>query len=281
MRQREDERFDLRVCWPLLAVHAGALLVLWTGWSAAALAVAAAVYAVRAFALTVGYHRYFSHRAFRTSRAFQLVLAVLGTSAAQLGPLWWAAHHREHHLHADGDGDPHSPRRGLWWAHMGWLLCRRYSRTDLDLVPDLARYPELRFLDRWPVLPPLALAALLYGLGGLEWLAWGFFVSTVVTYHATFAVNSLGHRFGTQRFAGGDESRNSPWLALYSLGDGWHNNHHRFPSAARHGIGPGEIDLGYAALRGLEALGLVWELRPVPVAGLEAAPRPPRPAPAR
>jgi stearoyl-CoA desaturase (delta-9 desaturase) len=281
MRQREDERFDLRVCWPLLAVHAGALLVLWTGWSAGALAVAAAVYGVRAFGLTVGYHRYFAHRAFRTSRAFQLVLAVLGASAAQLGPLWWAAQHRRHHLHSDGEDDPHSPRRGLWWAHMGWLLCRRYSTTDLALVPDLARYPELRFLDRFPVLPPLALAALLYGLGGLEWLAWGFFVSTVVTYHATFAVNSLGHRFGTQRFASGDESRNNLWLALYSLGDGWHNNHHRFPSAARHGLAPGEIDLGYAALRGLEALGVVWELRPVPAAALAAAPHPPRPAPAR
>jgi stearoyl-CoA desaturase (delta-9 desaturase) len=279
MRRSDDECFDLRVCWPLCAVHAGALLVLWTGWSAEALAVAAAVHVVRTFGLTVGYHRYLSHRSFRTSRAFQLVLAWLGASAAQLGPLWWASHHRRHHLHSDTEDDVHSPRRGFWWAHIGWLLCRRYSAADLALVPDLVRYPELRFLERWSVLPPLVLAAALYGLGGLEWLAWGFFVSTVVTYHATFAVNSLGHRFGTQRFATGDDSRNSGWIALYSLGDGWHNNHHRFPSAARHGIAPGEIDVAYGLLRALEALGLVWDLRPVPAIAL-AVPRP-QPPPAR
>jgi stearoyl-CoA desaturase (delta-9 desaturase) len=264
-----DERIDPRVCWPLLAVHAGALLVLWTGWTPSALLVALALFVARAFGLTAGYHRYFAHRAFRTSRAFQFALACLGASAAQLGPLWWAAHHRRHHRHSDTEHDVHSPRRGLLWAHLGWLLCRRYSATDLASIRDFARYPELRYLDRFPALPPLVLAAALWVLGGVELLAWGFFVSTVVLYHVTFAVNSLGHRFGQQRFASGDQSRNNLWIALATLGDGWHNNHHRFPRSARHGFGPREIDLTHAGLRLLETLGLVWDLVPIPAAAVE------------
>jgi stearoyl-CoA desaturase (delta-9 desaturase) len=261
-----DERIDLRACWPLLAVHAGALLVFFTGVSAPVLVLALALVVVRAFGLTAGYHRYFAHRSFETGRVFQFVLASLGASAAQLGPLWWAAHHRRHHRFSDTERDVHSPRHGIWWAHMGWLLCRRYTETDTAAIRDFARFPELRFLDRFPVLPPLVSAAGLYALGGLEYLAWGFFASTVVLYHVTFAVNSLGHRFGSQRYASGDESRNNPWIALVTLGDGWHNNHHRFPRAARHGFRPGEIDLTYWGLRGLARLGLVWDLRPVPSA---------------
>jgi stearoyl-CoA desaturase (delta-9 desaturase) len=153
---------------------------------------------------------------------------------------------------------------------MGWLLCRRYSETDLSAIEDFARYAELRFLDRHAWLPPLTLAVALYALGGLSWLAWGFFVSTVVLYHVTFAVNSICHRFGGQRYASGDESRNNAWIALLTLGDGWHNNHHRFPGAARHGFARGEVDLTYLGLRALEALGLVWDLRPVPAAALAA-----------
>jgi stearoyl-CoA desaturase (delta-9 desaturase) len=278
-----DERIDLRVCWPLLAVHAGVLLVPWAGWSPGALLTALALLVVRAFGLTAGYHRYFAHRSFQTSRVFQFVLAWLGASAAQLGPLWWAAHHRRHHRYSDTEGDVHSPRRGLWWAHIGWLLCRRYSATDHAAIRDFARYPELHFLDRFPALPPLVLAVALYVAGGLQLLAWGFFVSTVALYHVTFAVNSLGHRFGAQRYASGDQSRNNLWVALATLGDGWHNNHHRFPASARHGFAPGEIDPTHAGLRALEALRLVWDLRPVPslVADRATAPRPPRGQPAR
>ena len=268
-----DERFDLRVSWPLLFVHASVVSVFFTGWSPVALAVAGGLFVARAFGLTAGYHRYFAHRSFRTSRAFQFALAWLGASAAQLGPLWWASHHRLHHLHSDTEHDVHSPRRGLWWAHMGWLLCRRYSATDLAAIQDFARFPELRFLDRCPWPPPLTLVLALFALGGLPFVAWGFCVSTVVLYHVTFAVNSLGHRFGGQRYESGDASRNNLWIALATLGDGWHNNHHRFPRAARHGYGRRELDLTWLGLRGLAALGLVWDLRPPPAGALVAPPR--------
>jgi stearoyl-CoA desaturase (delta-9 desaturase) len=269
------ERFDPAVCVPILAMHAGCLLIFWTGASSFALSVCAACFVVRMFGITAGYHRYFAHRAYRTSRPFRLLLGVLGASACQLGPLWWAGHHRRHHRHADTERDPHAPGvRGAWWAHMGWLLCRKHLDTPWRDVPDLARHPELRALERWHALAPLSLALGLFALGswleraappigtsGLELLAWGFFVSTVLLYHTVFAVNSLGHTVGARRFASGDKSRNVWWLALPTLGDAWHNNHHFDPPSARHGIGRYELDLAWLALRALERLGLVWDLR--------------------
>jgi len=259
---------------PLVSAHAGCLLVLWTGASATALVACALLFTVRAFGLTAGFHRYFAHRAFRTGRGLQLVLALLGTSAAQLGPLWWAGHHRRHHQHADTELDPHNAGRGLWWSHVGWLLCRRYLAVDWEAVRDWQRFPELRALERVQYLVPFGLAAGVYGLGaalervapglgtsGLQMLAWGFFVSTVLLYHAVFAVNSLAHRQGTRRFATPDASTNHRLLGWVLLGDGWHNNHHRHPGSARHGLGPGEPDATYAVLRALERWGLVWDLR--------------------
>jgi len=276
--RRDDERLDLRVCWPLLSVHAGCFLVLLTGVSPVALGVFLLFFWLRSFGITAGYHRLLSHRSFETSRTFRFVLAWLGASAAQLGPIWWVGHHRAHHLHSDTAQDVHSPVRGLWWAHMGWLLCRRNVEPQLELVPDLVAAPELRFLDRNPWLPPLVLVGLLYALGsalgrwapglgtsGLQLVVWGFFVGTVLIYHLTFVVNSLGHRLGGQRFPGRDQSRNNRLLALITFGDGWHNNHHRHPAAARHGMGPAEPDPTHAAIRGLERLGLVWNLRPMPL----------------
>jgi stearoyl-CoA desaturase (Delta-9 desaturase) len=281
----DPERLDPRVCVPLLSVHAGCLLVLWTGVSAVALFACAALFAVRAFGLTAGFHRYFAHRAFATSRGFQLALAVLGTSAAQMGPLWWAGHHRRHHQFADTERDPHSARRGLWWSHIGWLLCAKHIAPDLDAVRDLCRYPELRLLDRAHLVVPVLLAAGLYALGaaleehapgagtsGAQLLAWGFFVSTVLLYHAVFAINSLGHHRGARPFDTRDLSRNHRLLGWLVLGDGWHNNHHRFPGSARHGLAPGEPDATYAVLRWLEGLGWVWDLRLPPG---QAATRPP------
>ena len=257
-----DERLDPRVCVPLHAMHALCLAALATGASAAAVATCVALVFVRAFGLTAGYHRLLAHRSFRCGRATRFALAWLGASAAQLGPLWWVAHHRLHHRHADGAGDPHSPaERGLGWAHAGWLLCSKHARTPLEAAPDLARATELVWLERFHWLPPLSLAAALYAAGGAQLLVWGFVVSTVLLYHLTFAVNSLGHRFGSQRFPGRDQSRNLPWLAWLTLGDGWHNNHHAEPGSARHGIAPGELDLTWLALLGLERLGLAWDLR--------------------
>ncbi len=229
------------------------------------LALAAAVYAVRMFAITAGYHRYFAHRAYRTSRAFQLLLAVVGASAAQKGPLWWAAHHRDHHRFSDRPEDIHSPlARGFWWSHVGWILARRFDATKLERVKDLARYPELRFLDRFHVLAPVALAAGLFLAGGWPALLWGFFVSTVVLWHATFAINSLAHVFGTRRYMTGDGSRNSLALALVTFGEGWHNNHHFYPSSANQAFFWWEVDVSYWALRLLSALRVVRDLRKPP-----------------
>jgi stearoyl-CoA desaturase (delta-9 desaturase) len=223
------------------------------------------------FAVTAGYHRYFSHRSYRTSRAFQLVLAFVGGTAAQKGVLWWAAHHRDHHRWSDGPDDVHSPlRRGFWWSHVGWILSRRHHDTKLDRVKDLARYPELRFLDRHHDLPPLALAVGLLLVAGWGGLLWGFFVSTVVLWHGTFAINSLAHVLGRRRYETGDGSRNSFVLAVMTLGEGWHNNHHFYPASARQGFFPWELDVSYLALRVLAALRIVSELRTPPPRVLRA-----------
>ena len=266
-----DRSPDLdRVSWlasvPFFAAHAVALATpflvpfewRWLG-------LAAALYAARLFGITAGYHRYFSHRSFRTSRAFQLVLAVLGATATQKGPLWWAAHHRDHHRFSDGPDDVHSPlERGFWWSHVGWILSRRYDETKLDRVRDLARYPELRWLDRFHVVPPLALAAILFLAGGWPALLWGYFVSTVALWHGTFVINSLAHVFGRRRYETADGSRNSAVLALVTFGEGWHNNHHFYQASARLGFFWWEVDVSYYLLRALAAARVVWDLKSPP-----------------
>ncbi len=274
----DDRRIDWARAVPFLVLHLGCLGVLWVGVSWTAVAVAAALYALRMFAITAFYHRYFSHRTFQASRGVQFVFAVIGAASVQRGPLWWAAHHRHHHRHADQPADPHSPRaRGFWWSHMGWFLTREAFRTDLRRVPDLASYPELRWLDRFDTAVPLALAAGLYALGSLlahvapqlhtsgpQLLVWGFFVSTIVLFHATVTINSLAHRFGRRRFQTRDDSRNNLWLALLTFGEGWHNNHHFYPGTVRQGFRWWEIDLTWYGLRLMAAMGLVRGLKPIP-----------------
>jgi stearoyl-CoA desaturase (delta-9 desaturase) len=256
---------------PFFAAHAGCLGAFWTGASGELVLLAGALFAVRMFAITAFYHRYFSHRAFRATRAVQFAFALLGASAAQRGPLWWASQHRHHHVHSDRPEDPHSAaRHGFAWSHAGWFLSRQHFRTRLALVPDLARYAELRFLDRYDALAPAALAAALYAAGGLPYLVWGFCISTVALWHATFTINSLAHRYGRRRYATRDGSRNNLWLALLTFGEGWHNNHHHYPGAARQGFYWWEIDLTWYGLRILSALGLVHGLRRVPVQVREA-----------
>jgi stearoyl-CoA desaturase (delta-9 desaturase) len=239
------------------------------------------------FAITGFYHRYFSHQAFRTGRVVQFVFAVIGAAAAQRGPLWWASHHRHHHVHADEPEDSHSAlRHGFAWSHVGWFMARENFAPRDALVRSLARFPELRFLDRWDALVPALLAALLWaggalaerhaphwGTSGAQMLVWGFCVSTVALYHATFSINSLAHRYGRRRYATRDASRNNLWLALLTFGEGWHNNHHHYPAAARQGFFWWEVDLTYYGLRGLAALGLIDGLRPVPAAVRDAAVR--------
>jgi len=271
-------RIDWLRVLPFVALHLACFAVIWVGWSWTAVAVAAGLYALRMFAITGFYHRYFSHKAFRTSRTVQFVFAVLGASAVQRGPLWWASQHRHHHAHSDDEHDTHSPQQhGFLWAHGGWFMARENFATRDKLVRDLAKFPELRFLDRYDALVPALLAVLLYGAG--EWLAaahprlgttgpqllvWGFCLSTVVLAHVTFMVNSLAHTLGRRRYETRDTSRNNWWLALLTFGEGWHNNHHHFPGSARQGFYWWEIDLTYYGLRLLAALGLIWDLRAVP-----------------
>ncbi|MBK6008389.1 fatty acid desaturase [Ramlibacter ginsenosidimutans] len=259
---------------PFLAIHAGCLLLPWVGTSRVAVAVCIALYVLRMFAITAFYHRYFSHCAFRAGRPTQFVFALLGASAAQRGPLWWASHHRHHHVHSDQPQDSHSAlRHGLAWSHFGWFMARGNFRPRLELVKSFARYPELRFLDRFDALVPLALAVGLYLAGGLQLLVWGFCISTVLVYHATFSINSLAHRIGSRRYATRDASRNNFWLALLTFGEGWHNNHHHYPAAARQGFFWWEIDLTWWGLKLLEKVGIVHDLRPVPLAVRDAGMR--------
>ncbi len=265
---------------PFLFLHAGCLGVLWVGWSWTAVAVAFFLYGARMFAITGFYHRYFSHRTFRTGRKRQFLFAFLGATSAQRGPLWWAYQHRHHHRHSDEPEDPHSPKcHGFLWSHIGWITSRRNFPTDYGSVRDLSRYPELVFLNRFDIVAPLTLAAALLfagsilnrfapslGTSGPQLLVWGFFISTTALFHATSSINSLAHLMGRRRYATEDSSRNSFLLALITLGEGWHNNHHRFMSATRQGFYWWEIDITYYLLLLLERTGIISDLRPVPEA---------------
>ena len=268
---------------PFAAMHVACFAVIWVGWSPFAVAVAAALYVLRMFAITAFYHRYFSHRSFQTSRLTQFVFAFLGATSVQRGPLWWASHHRHHHRNSDQPSDVHSPiERGFFWSHVVWFLTRRNFSPRLELVRDFAKYPELRFLDRFDVFAPFVLALGLFvggslleafapGLGtsGPQLLVWGFVISTVVLYHGTFTINSFAHRFGTRRFDTPDDSRNNALLALITLGEGWHNNHHHYPGAVRQGFYWWEYDPAWWTLWLMERVGLVWNLRAVPASALE------------
>ncbi len=276
--ESEPERIDwLRVI-PFIGLHIAAAFVVVVGFSWIALATAVALYALRMFAITGFYHRYFSHRSFKTSRLLQFIFALIGTSSVQRGPLWWAAHHRGHHRHADTEHDVHSPvTRSFFWSHMGWFLTRGGFATDTSRIPDLVKFPELRWLDRFDVLIAIALATFLFvaggylernhpelGTSGPQLLIWGFFVSTVVLFHATVSINSLAHRFGSRRYATADNSRNNGVLALITFGEGWHNNHHHFPASARQGFFWWEIDLTWYVLKMMSWLHLIWDLKSVP-----------------
>lgn len=263
---------------PFVFMHVACLAVFVVGVSAVAVITALVLYFIRMFAITAFYHRYFSHKSFKTSRVTQFVFAVIGASAAQRGPLWWAAHHRQHHRHADAPADPHSPQQGIIWSHMGWFLSNKHYRADYRLVKDWSRYNELRWLDRFDLIVPLALALILFftgmvleklapGLGtnGWQMLVWGFFISTVMLLHATLLINSMAHRIGKKRYQTGDDSRNNFLLALLTLGEGWHNNHHHYPVSARQGFYWWEIDISYYLLKLFKRTGLIWDLRAVPI----------------
>ena len=255
---------------PFWGVHLACLLVFFTPFSWTAVAVCVALFFLRMFGITAGYHRYFSHRSFKTGRVFQFVLAVLGTLSVQKGVLWWAANHRLHHKFSDHEGDLHSPLlSGFWWSHVGWILSPDHEETHYDRIPDLAKYPELRWINEHFLVPPIAMAVALYAVGGVSWLVWGFFVSTTLLWHATFMINSLAHVYGSRRYPTTDTSRNNFWLALLTMGEGWHNNHHCFMNSTRQGFFWWEIDATYYVLKALSWIGVTWDLIEPPARLLE------------
>ena len=269
---------------PFVLMHMACLSVIWVGFSWFACLFALGLYVLRMFAVTGFYHRYFSHKAFKTSRFMQFIFAVVGATAVQRGPLWWASHHRHHHANSDMPEDAHSPvQHGFFWSHLGWFLSHAHFPTKIERVKELAKFAELQFLDRFDIIVPTIFALSIFGLGvllenvapslgtnGWQLLVWGFVISTVALYHGTFSVNSLAHVWGKRRYATRDQSRNNLFIAIITLGEGWHNNHHHFPGSASQGFYWWEIDLTYYGLKFMEKCGLIWDLRMVP-ANIRAA----------
>lgn len=287
LMRAEPDRVDWMRCIPFIVLHAGCFGILWVGASPFAVWMAVALYFVRMFAVTGIYHRYFSHKTYSTSRFGQFLLALWGATTVQRGALWWAYHHRHHHQHSDDPEDAHSPHvHGFLWSHIGWITSRRNFPTDYSKVKDLAKYPELVLLNRFDTVIPILLAIGIYALGevlarfapglqtnGAQLLVWGFFVSTTALFHGTSCINSMAHLMGNRRFNTTDDSRNSFILALICLGEGWHNNHHRYQSCTRNGFYWWEIDLTYYGLKALSYTGLIWGLKPVPQSILDEAAR--------
>ncbi|HEX2382736.1 MAG TPA: acyl-CoA desaturase [Acidimicrobiales bacterium] len=268
MRRRNPVSW--RTSAPFILCHFLPLFGLFTGFALVDLVLVVVLFEVRMFFITAGYHRYFAHKSFQMNRAMQFVFAFGGLTAAQKGPLWWAAHHRTHHRYTDTDRDPHTPLRGFWWSHIGWILSGEYGATNYEVIEDFARYPELRFLNRHDWIGPWSLAVASFLIGGWSGLFVGFFGSTVLLWHATFTVNSFAHVFGRRRYETDDLSRNSLGVALLTGGEGWHNNHHHYPKSARQGFYWWEIDVTYGVLRLLAWLGLVHDLRQPTAAALDA-----------
>jgi stearoyl-CoA desaturase (Delta-9 desaturase) len=261
-----NERINRRSSIPFVLVHFLPLLAFVTGVTWRAVTLAVVLYVVRMLAITGGYHRYFSHRSYKLSRVPQFVLAFVGTSAAQKGPLWWSAHHRAHHKNSDTERDIHSPKRGFWWSHVGWILCDKYNKTDRDAIKDFTKYPELVWLDKHDWVAPWMLGFACYFIAGWSGLLIGFFLSTVLLWHGTFTINSLAHVWGRRVYETTDTSRNNAVLAVLTGGEGWHNNHHRYPWSARQGFRWWQVDMTYYVLRVFGWLGIVHDIRPVPAA---------------
>ncbi len=244
-----------------VAIHVAPLALWWTGVTLADIVVCVALYAARMFFITAGYHRYFAHRTYKLGRVMQFIMAWGGSLAAQKGVLWWASTHRHHHKHSDLDQDAHSPRHGVFWSHVGWILSPAADATDYDRIRDFAKYPELVWLDKYYLIPPTLLGIATFLIGGWSMLVGGFFLSTVLLWHGTFSINSLAHLWGSRRYPTTDDSRNNLWLALLTLGEGWHNNHHHYQSSANQGFFWWEVDISFYLLRALSWVGLASDLR--------------------
>ena len=281
--RNEPDRVDWVRVMPFVFLHAGCLGVIWVGASAFAVWSAVALYFIRMFFVTGIHHRYFSHNTYNTSRIGQFLLAVCAGTTVQRGSLWWAYHHRHHHQHSDEPEDAHSPHvHGFWWSHIGWITSRRNFPTDYSKIKDLAKFPELVWLNRFDLVIPILFATGIFGLGqglahyipqlgtnGWQMLVWGFFVSTTFLFHGTGCINSMAHLMGRRRFKTDDDSRNSAILTCITLGEGWHNNHHRFQSSTRNGFYWWEIDPTYYGLKLLSLTGFIHGLKPVPQSVLD------------
>ncbi|MGQ0618183.1 MAG: acyl-CoA desaturase [Acidimicrobiia bacterium] len=266
-----DETIQWRTSVPFILFHFVPFAAVATGVTAEAVVLGVVLFVVRMFFITAGYHCYFAHRSYRVGRAVQFVFAFGGTTAAQKGPLWWAANHRDHHRYADTDRDPHSPQKGLLWSHVGWVLSGKYKDVDYDRIREFAQFPELRFIERHDWIGPWSIGALAFLVAGWSGVVIGFFASTVCLWHATFSVNSLAHLIGRRRYATTDTSRNSLFVSIITLGEGWHNNnHHHQPACARQGFKWWELDVTYDVLRVLSLVGVVHDLRQPSTASLEA-----------
>ena len=261
----DDAKLD-RLNWvtsaPFVLTHVAMLGAFFIGFRWEYVVMALVSYYVRMFGVTAGYHRYFSHRAFKTNRVFQFFLAFLAQTSIQKGVLWWAANHRHHHRYSDQEEDIHSPtRKGFWFSHMTWIMTERYEGTDLNRIKDFARFPELRFLNKYHLLPALMWVPLIWALGGIEAVMWVGVIPTVLLWHGTFTINSLSHIFGSRRYLTTDTSRNNWLLALITCGEGWHNNHHFYQNTASQGWFWWEVDFTFYVLKVLSWVGLVTDLR--------------------
>jgi stearoyl-CoA desaturase (delta-9 desaturase) len=264
LERAPDERMNPRSAIPFFFVWALALGVFWTGFTTTSLVLLAVTFFGRMFFITAGYHRYFSHKSYKMNRFWQFVMAFGGGTAVQKGVLWWAGHHRTHHRYSDTERDLHSPLKGFWWSHVGWIVCDKYNDTDFDSIKDFAKYPELRFLNKHDWIAPWSLGVACFLIGGWPGLFVGFFLSNLLLWNATFTVNSLAHVLGRRRYETSDTSRNSLFIALITGGEGWHNNHHHYQASARQGFFWWEIDITYYGLKVLSWLGIVKDLKKPP-----------------
>lgn len=262
-------------CIPFVTIHLLCFAAIWTGVDATALVLCAVLYVVRMFGVTAGYHRYFSHRTYKMNRVMQFLMACLAQSSAQKGVIWWAAHHRHHHKFSDKENDIHSPEQhGLLYAHLGWVLAPENNEVDYSKVKDLTKYPELRWLNKNYLAPAILMGVLSWWFFGWSGLVVGFFWSTVLLWHGTFTINSLSHVIGKQRYETGDDSRNNWFLALITLGEGWHNNHHYYQASTNQGFYWWEIDISYYGLKAMSWFGLVRDLKKPPQHVIENRPHP-------
>ena len=281
------KKIDHLASLPFYGMHLACLLAFFTGISWPALAVCAFLYVLRMFAITAGLHRLLAHATYKTSRWFRFALSCCAAMSVQKGPLWWASLHRHHHAHSDDEHDIHSPLHdGFWHSHAGWILCHKWDHTMWNLIPDLVKFPEMRWINRYHIVPALAMGAACYAFGawleaahpalgatGWQIFVWGFFISTVLVYHATFTINSLAHVYGSRRYETKDTSKNNFWMALFTLGEGWHNNHHYAPGSERQGFFWWEIDIAHYILVALSWVGIVWDIKKPPQRAYDLAER--------